>query len=79
VKSFTIDREAVVTGEDAVAVFDALHRRHPRTRRTVRIAQKQVRLAVEAGPRKRGGRHDMSASFGVRGPAHSIWAGPVSP
>jgi bifunctional non-homologous end joining protein LigD len=32
VKSFTIDREAVVTGEDGVAVFDALHRRHPRTR-----------------------------------------------
>jgi bifunctional non-homologous end joining protein LigD len=32
VKSFTIDGEAVVTGEDGVAVFDALHRRHARTR-----------------------------------------------
>jgi bifunctional non-homologous end joining protein LigD len=27
-KSFTLDGEAVVTGEDGVAVFDALHRRH---------------------------------------------------
>jgi ATP-dependent DNA ligase len=25
-KSFTLDGEAVVTGEDGVAVFDALHR-----------------------------------------------------
>jgi bifunctional non-homologous end joining protein LigD len=32
VKSFTIDREAVVTGDDGGAVFDALHRRHARTR-----------------------------------------------
>jgi hypothetical protein len=27
-KSFTLDGEAVVTGDDGVAVFDALHRRH---------------------------------------------------
>jgi ATP-dependent DNA ligase len=27
-ESFTIDGEAVVTGADGVAVFDALHRRH---------------------------------------------------
>jgi bifunctional non-homologous end joining protein LigD len=27
-KSFTQDGEAVVTGQDGVAVFDALHRRH---------------------------------------------------
>jgi hypothetical protein len=27
-KSFTLDGEAVVTGADCVAVFDALHRRH---------------------------------------------------
>jgi hypothetical protein len=27
VKSFTLDGEAVVTGEDGIAVFDALHRR----------------------------------------------------
>jgi bifunctional non-homologous end joining protein LigD len=26
--SFTLDGEAVVTGEDGVAVFDAHHRRH---------------------------------------------------
>jgi bifunctional non-homologous end joining protein LigD len=30
-KSFTLDGEAVVTGEDGVAVFDALHRRHKAT------------------------------------------------
>jgi ATP-dependent DNA ligase len=30
-KSFTPDGEAVVTGKDAVAVFDALHRRHKAT------------------------------------------------
>jgi bifunctional non-homologous end joining protein LigD len=27
-KSFTLDGEAVVTGEDGIAMFDALHRRH---------------------------------------------------
>jgi bifunctional non-homologous end joining protein LigD len=27
-KSFTLDGEAVITGADGVAVFDALHRRH---------------------------------------------------
>jgi bifunctional non-homologous end joining protein LigD len=27
-KSFTLDGEAVVTGEDGIGVFDALHRRH---------------------------------------------------
>jgi bifunctional non-homologous end joining protein LigD len=27
-KSFSLEGEAVVTGEDGVAVFDALHRRH---------------------------------------------------
>jgi bifunctional non-homologous end joining protein LigD len=27
-KSFTLDGEAVVAGEDGIAVFDALHRRH---------------------------------------------------
>jgi ATP-dependent DNA ligase len=30
-KSFTIDGEAVVTGADGVAMFDALHRRHKAT------------------------------------------------
>jgi ATP-dependent DNA ligase len=30
-KSFTLDGEAVVAGEDGVAVFDALHRRHKAT------------------------------------------------
>ena len=30
-KSFTMDGEAVVTGADGVAVFDALHRRHKAT------------------------------------------------
>ena len=30
-KSFTLDGEAVVTGTDGVAVFDALHRRHKPT------------------------------------------------
>ena len=30
-KSFTMDGEAVVTGADGVAVFDALHRRHEAT------------------------------------------------
>jgi bifunctional non-homologous end joining protein LigD len=30
-KSFTLDGEAVVAGEDGVAVFDALHRRHNAT------------------------------------------------
>jgi bifunctional non-homologous end joining protein LigD len=30
-KSFTLDGEAAVTGEDGVAVFDALHRRHKAT------------------------------------------------
>src|SRR5580698_2916172 len=30
-KSFTMDGEAVVTGTDGVAVFDALHRRHKAT------------------------------------------------
>jgi bifunctional non-homologous end joining protein LigD len=30
-KSFTLDGEAVVAGEDGVAVFDALHRRHKTT------------------------------------------------
>jgi bifunctional non-homologous end joining protein LigD len=30
-RSFTLDGEAVVTGADGVAVFDALHRRHKAT------------------------------------------------
>jgi ATP-dependent DNA ligase len=30
-KSFTLDDEAVVTGEDGIAMFDALHRRHKAT------------------------------------------------
>jgi hypothetical protein len=30
-KSFTLDGEAVVTGEDGIAMFDALHRRHKAT------------------------------------------------
>jgi bifunctional non-homologous end joining protein LigD len=30
-KSFTLDGEAVVSGEDGIAMFDALHRRHKAT------------------------------------------------
>jgi bifunctional non-homologous end joining protein LigD len=42
-KSFTIDGEAVVTGEDGVAVFDALHRRHKATDAILELNGKDMR------------------------------------